>query len=59
MWSERLAKFSNRQGVREREGKNNYHGISVTLARTFSELAKHRGVRERERERERHVRHLE
>ena len=35
--------------VSNREGQNNYDGISVTLARTFSELAKHRGVRERER----------
>ena len=32
-----------------REGQNNYHGISVTLARTFSELAEHPGVRARER----------
>ena len=35
-----------------REGQNNYHGISVTLARTFSELAEHPGVRARERGRE-------
>ena len=38
-----------------REGQNNYHGISVTLARTFSELAEHAGVRARERGRHKKI----
>ena len=38
-----------------REGQNNYHGISVTLARTFSELAEHPGVRARERGRHKKI----